>query len=158
MGLGALNSDWTLTHALSYIPGLGDLPSDITTREDRPEASDLLHRWGVLDPKDLGPFEKMGVDIIGGSVTDPLTLVGGVAKSVAGSAITDAAQISRQLAQRTMYVGLSSGGGEAIQAGLKAAINSQLLRRVAAWPRAPAPRPRTWPLSFAAMTRLTWSP
>jgi hypothetical protein len=74
MGLGALNSDWTLTHALSYIPGLGDLPSDITTREDRPEASDLLHRWGVLDPKDLGPFEKMGVDIIGGARNRPTDL------------------------------------------------------------------------------------
>ncbi len=51
---------------------------ELTSAKDRPEGSDLLHRWGVIKDKSaLGPWEKFGVDFAVGLVTDPLSLVGG---------------------------------------------------------------------------------
>lgn len=51
---------------------------DLTRKQDRPEFSDVLHRWGAIDDlSTLSPSEKFGIDLAGGLITDPLSLVGG---------------------------------------------------------------------------------
>jgi hypothetical protein len=81
---GFVDNRFTVTNALNLaLPEAIELPKSFTPdREDRPEFSDVLGRWGVLNPKSLGPWERLGVDIAGGIVTDPLTLLSGGAKTV----------------------------------------------------------------------------
>lgn len=83
----------------SWLHGVGPLnlvggPTDITTREDRPEFSDVLRKTALPAP-DPGSWAEVGVNVVGGMALDPLTYLGGVglgskagrlAKTVAGGA------------------------------------------------------------------------
>ncbi len=46
---------------------------DLTTEDERPEASDVLKTWGVWKGQQKG-WQKFAVDFVGGVLTDPLTV------------------------------------------------------------------------------------
>lgn len=127
-GLGAINPNWTLTGALDMITPL-ELPKDFTTKEQRPEFTDMLKRWGVADPRYMNFGEKLALDLVGGALTDPLSLVGGAPKGVSAASLKYAG--GRFAAQRAAYAGLRSGGGKVLNEALDVAINSQIVRRQA---------------------------
>lgn len=76
---GFLNQNLTLT---SLVGG----PRDLTSRAQRPEFTDLLRRWGVAT-HEIPSMGKLALDVAGGIVTDPLTLVGGAPKGLATGAV-----------------------------------------------------------------------
>lgn len=59
------------------LPKAYELPEELTTRQQRPEFTDLLGRWGVASPESMGWGERLALDVVGGAFTDPLTLLGG---------------------------------------------------------------------------------
>lgn len=84
---GFVNRDLNLASIANvFLPEPYELPEELTTREQRPEFTDVLDRWGVADRKSWSWLGRLGVDIAGGMVTDPLTFltgsVGGVGKGV----------------------------------------------------------------------------
>ncbi len=100
---GFVNPSFNLTNVANFLlPEDWELPDDFTGKEHRPEFSDLLHRWGIAsDPKDMGTWTRLGLDIAGGIVTDPLSLLGGsigkgVARGVSALPIDEAASVFRQ--------------------------------------------------------------
>lgn len=96
--VGPLNQELTTTGILGKL-GV-PVSRDLTTAEQRPEASDVLHRWGVIpDLTALGGWEKLGIDLIGGILTDPLTLVG----AGAGKGGLTAAQLSTRAGPGLLY-------------------------------------------------------
>lgn len=61
---------------------------DITDRSERPEFTDLWQRWGGASRGSRGFWANLGMDIFGGLLTDPLTLVTGPTRSVAAGSLT----------------------------------------------------------------------
>lgn len=82
---------------------------DYTRAEHRPEFSDLLQRWGVIkDPSRVSGGEKFALDLFGGIVTDPLTLVGGGGKTL-GTTGAKVAGLSRSAARRELIGAVERG-------------------------------------------------
>lgn len=63
-------------HGLSS-QNLVGLPTDFTTREDRPEVSDILRRADLPAPEQ-GSWTELGVNVLGGIPLDPMTYLGGL--------------------------------------------------------------------------------
>lgn len=102
---------------------------DLTEQKHRPEFSDLLESWGAIaNTNDLGTWEKFALDVGGGIITDPLTLVGGGAKTagvVAGKLGVGTASKAGQV----LASGIRAGGGRA----LNQALDSQLIQRMSTY-------------------------
>lgn len=96
---GFIDRDFTVTNLLDRLPLVPDLPTDFTTREHQPEFSDLMKRWGASAPS--GTLEKLGLDLFGGILTDPLTLLAGSSAlrgiGKASSLVGGRADVGRQL-------------------------------------------------------------
>ncbi len=60
---------------------------DITDDKERPEFTDLIHRWGFDSPGSRGFGANLALDLIGGTLTDPLTLLTGPTRSIFGRTI-----------------------------------------------------------------------
>lgn len=69
-----LNQNLSITGLLGY-------RRDITSAAQRPEFTDLLTKWGVVNKYALPESSKLALDMVGGFFTDPLSLLGGGAKS-----------------------------------------------------------------------------
>ena len=69
----------------SFAHGIGENALSFSEAEDKLEFSDVLSKWGVADIEN--PWLKMGVDIVGGFFTDPLSLLGGGTASIAKGAV-----------------------------------------------------------------------
>ena len=118
---GMVSPKLTVTNAIDTfmeLIGLGekiDLPRDLTTQAQRPEFSDVVYRWGGPHPASLGWGEKLGLDVVGGLLTDPLTLVGGLGKGPSAKALAGA---TRPQQQAMLVKGLRSSalGAEALTA------------------------------------------
>ncbi len=82
MGLGFIDRRMNVPMNLAAHAGIGPQSRDLTTREERPEFTDVLESWGAPTPTSTAG--RLATDIIGGILTDPLTYLtlgtGGVAK------------------------------------------------------------------------------
>jgi hypothetical protein len=100
--IGALNPSLNLTAPFGV--------RDLSREKDRPEFSDVLRKWGVIKNRNaLNGWEKFAIDVAGGVVTDPLTLVGGGGK-IAGLVAKDiavgtAAQTGMKAAEKIAKAG-----------------------------------------------------
>ena len=110
----------------------GMAPDLLTIDAPKPEATDVLKAWGFDTPS--GPWGKLGVDLIGGILTDPLTLVTGPA-GIGKGALTGA---SKSLAGARLMRALerTDEGKRALTAAAKS-LQSQLIG-----PQAPGLRAR----------------
>lgn len=98
---------------------LGFMP-DITTREERPEFTDLLKYHQVNNPFGNSDLGKFGADLLGGMLTDPLTFVSGAGagSKLAGSALAGLGRAG-QSASVVKKIGTAIKGSQAGRAALK---------------------------------------
>lgn len=104
-------SDFLLPEAL-------ELPDDLGGPKAQREFTHVLDEWGVLRREDLGTWTKLGLDVVGGIVTDPLTFVTGGIGGISKGALTGT---SRSALQSTVAQSLkkTSAGREALEAATR---------------------------------------
>lgn len=118
--LGIVNQSLNVTNIFAGV-------KDLTRKQDRPEFTDMLHRWGAIeDLSTLGPWEKFGLDLGGGMATDPLMLVGGGGEVRGLEGAAKLAAGTAEEASALLHSAIVRGGGEKLQAALKTAEAAQL--------------------------------
>lgn len=109
--LGILNQNWNVSNLFGV--------KDLTSKQDRPEFTDLLHRWGMLDdPTVLNSWEKFGLDLVGGAATDPLMLVGGGAEVRGAEGAAKLASGGFEKTAAEFGAAIRRGGGPELNAAL----------------------------------------
>lgn len=97
---GFLNRNFNLASIANvFLPEDYELPEELTTREQRPEFTDVLDKWGWADKKSLGWGSRLALDIAGGIVTDPLSYVTGGIGGAAKGTISGVDDVARGVAK-----------------------------------------------------------
>jgi hypothetical protein len=71
------------------LANLFDDDGDITDKKERPEFTDLVQRFGGGSASSRSFGENLALDLVGGTLTDPLTLVSGPIRSVFGKTLAN---------------------------------------------------------------------
>lgn len=104
---GFLNRNWSLANLFSDT-------GDITTRDERPEVSDVFRSWGMGRSEGL---EKAAIDIIGGMLLDPLTYVTLGTSAIAKGSLSAMGRVAAA-EKVAAQLGKTSLGREALDAAL----------------------------------------
>jgi hypothetical protein len=121
------------------LANLIDEDGDLTERKDQLEFTDLLHRWGGSHPAAYGYGAKLALDIIGGTLTDPLTLLegAGAARSIGKGAASALRGANRITAQRAAASALkATPEGSKLLARTQGEVLQGLVQQGARLPRA----------------------
>ncbi len=116
---GFINRDLNLASiATVFLPEDYEIPEELTRQEERPEFSDVLEAWGFQPAASRGFWERLAIDVGGGIITDPLTLLSGPGKGIASGLGGPLAGDTGRKATETVLstVGTSAKGQAAIGA------------------------------------------